>query len=386
MTPGTRPHPGLDVPLHGASARARTPCYVDDRTGRRFDIATPFWCSPDDGGPLSLIGGPGIARSQVIANVRSQWRYRAALPIDFSLPVSLGEGCTPLVSPHPEAPGVSYKLEFLSPTGSFKDRGASVLVSYLKQIGVKRVVEDSSGNGGGAIAAYGAAAGLDVTVFAPLETSAPKLAQMQALGARIVPVAGGRIACQDAAVSASHLGVYAGHNWQPFFLQGTKLIAYEMWEDLGFSAPDNVVMPLGGGSNLLGCATGFGELLRAGAIDRLPRLFGVQAANCAPVHAAFSGEKVVEPGSCATVAAGADIARPPRLEEIVSALGRSRGGTLALDEAEIVGGVRLLATLGLHAEPTAAMAAAGARRLLQSGVIGPTQRTIVILTGRGITA
>ena len=100
-------------------------------------------------------------------------------------------------------------------------------------------------------------------------------------------VPGSRQDCADAALQAAERIFYASHNWHPYFLQGTKTLAYELWEDLGFKAPDNVIVPCGAGSNVLGCGIGFGELLRAGQIDRMPRIFGAQPANCAPIARAF---------------------------------------------------------------------------------------------------
>ncbi len=361
------------------------PAYLDPESGARYPIDEPRWRS-DEGTPLMVSPGPGIDPDDIDGGTRSIWRYRAALPIGIPDPITLGEGCTPLVEGEWAGSRTRFKLEWFSPSGSFKDRGASVMLSALRAQGVERVIEDSSGNGGAAIAAYGAAGGLDVTVFAPASTSPAKLAQARAYGARIELVDGPREASQEAAIAASERGdgFYASHNWQPFFLEGTKTLAYELWEDLGFRAPDSVVVPVGAGSSLLGCFLGFRELQRAGRIERIPRLYAAQPLNCSPLDAAFRGERdrPVRP----TVAEGTVIRSPLRLAEMLAAVRESRGGTVAVPEEEILAARRGLAECGLFAEPTSATAAAAHARLLASGAVRPEETTAVILTGSGLKA
>ena len=199
-----------------------------------------------------------------------------------------------------------------------------------------------------------------VTIFAPAYASPAKIAQIRAFGADVRLVDGPREASQDAAIRASGKLYYASHNWQPFFLQGTKSIAYEMWEDFGFEAPDNVVIPAGAGSNVLGCAIGFAELLAAGQIRRLPRLFVAQPLHCSPVDASFQAgaDTLVERPVLPTVAEGTAIRQPLRLREMLQAVRASGGQTVAVPEDAIVAAVRKLAAMGLYAEPTSATAAA----------------------------
>ena len=127
---------------------------------------------------------------------------------------------------------------------------------------------------------------------------------------------------------------YASHNWHPFFLHGTKTLAYELWEDLGFRAPDNIVTPCGAGSNVLGCEIGFSELLRAGEIDAMPRIFAAQPANCGPIAAAFlaGSDTPVATEISPTIAEGTAIAQPIRLREVLGALRETRGGAVMLTE------------------------------------------------------
>lgn len=363
------------------------PHYYDPQTGARYALDEPRWCS-DARTPLMISPLAGISRDDIDTRARSLWRYRAALPRVIDAPVSMGEGCTPMAERAWGALRPHFKLEWFNPTCSFKDRGAAVMLSWLRQIGIGAVGEDSSGNGGAAIAAFGAAAGMAVTIFAPAYASPAKIAQIRAFGADVRLVDGPREASQDAAIRASGELYYASHNWQPFFLQGTKSIAYEMWEDFGFEAPDNVVIPAGAGSNVLGCAIGFAELLAAGQIRRLPRLFVAQPLHCSPVDASFQAgaDTLVERPVLPTVAEGTAIRQPLRLREMLQAVRASGGQTVAVPEDAIVAAVRKLAAMGLYAEPTSATAAAALDMLAARGAIAPTERTVVLLTGSGLKA
>jgi threonine synthase len=223
-------------------------------------------------------------------------------------------------------------LEWFNPTGSFKDRGSSVMLSVLRQMGVDAVLEDSSGNGGASIAGYGAAGNLRVKILAPADTSPAKIAQARAYGAEVQLVAGAREESEAEAIRQSDRIIYASHNWQPLFLEGTKSFAYELWEDFGFKAPDNIIAPVGAGSSLLGFAFGFRELKAAGQIPRLPRLFAAQPLNCSPIDASFTAgvDTAVPRPALKTIAEGTAIRRPLRLREIIAALHESDGGTIAL--------------------------------------------------------
>jgi threonine synthase len=365
-----------------------TPAYLDPRTGRTFPLATPRWRS-DDGNPLLLTPLPGLTRADVDRDTRSLWRYARAFPFGAEVaPITLGEGCTPLIERRLDGVRALLKLEWFAPTGSFKDRGASVMLSGLRAQGVTAVLEDSSGNGGAAIAAYAAAGGMRAKILVPASTSPAKTVQMKAHGAEIELVPGTRQDCADAALRQAERIFYASHNWHPFFLHGTKTLAYELWEDLGFRAPDNIIIPCGAGSNVLGCEIGFGELLRAGAIERIPRLFAVQPANVAPIVAAFLAGSD-EPVPCEirpTIAEGTAIARPIRLREVLGALRASEGGAVAVTEAEIEAALFSLARLGIYVEPTCASAAAALAKLHASGTIGAEETTVLVLTGTGLKA
>ena len=355
--------------------------YLDPRSGETFPLDTPRWCGTNHA-PLMLPELSGIGRAQVDMGVRSLWRYRAALPFQVDDPITMGEGCTPLLPRRLHGGRAHLKCEWFMPTGTFKDRGASVMLSMLRAQGIMDVLEDSSGNGGAAIAAYAAAGEIRATIMAPADTSPAKLVQMRAHGAAVELVPGSRQDTADAAMRKSDQIFYASHNWHPFFLQGTKTLAYELWEDLGFKAPDHVVVPCGAGSNVLGCAIGFSELLRAGAIDRMPKLWAAQPDNCGPIAAAALNlpPLPVKP----TIAEGTAIAHPVRLTEVVAALKSSGGGAVLLTEEEIETAVLDLAYLGLYVEPTCAQVSAAYARLLASKDIQPEDTTVLVLTGTGL--
>lgn len=364
-----------------------TAAYLDPRSGATFPLDQPRWCGPG-GEPLLLTPLPGLRRAQIDTGTRSLWRYAAALPVAVRAPVSMGEGCTPLLERRIEGARALLKCEWMMPTGSFKDRGTSVMLSILREQGVPAVLEDSSGNGGASVAAYAAAAGMAARILAPASTSPAKTVAMRAAGAEVRLVPGTRQDTADAAVREAQEVFYASHNWQAFFLHGTKTLAYELWEDLGFAAPDNIIMPCGAGSNVLGCEIGFGELLRAGEIRAMPRLFAAQPAACAPIAAAFldGGREAAAVEPRPTIAEGTAIARPVRGREVLGALRETRGGAVMLAEEEIAAAALELARLGIYVEPTSAQALAAFRKLLAAGTIGPEQTNVLVLTGSGLKA
>ncbi|MDB5412781.1 MAG: pyridoxal-5-phosphate-dependent protein subunit beta [Rubritepida sp.] len=355
--------------------------YLDPRSGRTYPLETPRWCG-DDGEPLLLTDLPGIGRDDIAGGIRSIWRYAAALPFLPAKPISMGEGCTPLVELEFGGGTALLKCEWFMPTGSFKDRGASVMLSLLREQGVMAVLEDSSGNGGAAVSAYAAAGGMAATIFVPASTSPAKTVQSRASGAAITLVPGSRQDCADAAEREAEKIFYASHNWQAFFLQGTKTLAYELWEDFSFRAPDNVIVPCGAGSNVLGLYIGFSELLRAGQIAKLPRIFAAQPANCAPIARAALGLDPVE--ALPTIAEGTAIAKPIRTSECLRAMRESGGGAVMLSEEEIAAASLMLARRGVYVEPTCAQAAAAFEKLLATRRIAGNETTVVLLTGTGL--
>jgi threonine synthase len=257
------------------------------------------------------------------------------------------------------------------------------MMSYLVERNVRALLEDSSGNAGASIAHYAAAAGIDATIFVPASAPRAKIVQIAASGARVVPIPGTRQDVADKALEASETIFYASHNWQAFFTEGTKTLAYELWEQLGFRAPDTIVVPVGYGSNILGLDRGFRELMAAGEVKRMPRLFGVQAENCAAFLAAQDGTKFAPQP---TVADGIASQKPVRTEAVLAAIRDSGGAIIGAPEQEIVGALRELGRRGLFVEPTSATAGVALTKLVKDGRIGRDETTVVVLTGSGLKA
>ncbi|HUS80222.1 MAG TPA: pyridoxal-phosphate dependent enzyme, partial [Armatimonadota bacterium] len=340
------------------------------------------WCC-DCGGALEIEGTPSFDPARVNDRDHTLWRYKAALPLpDGAIPVTLGEGGTPLVAAEWGGRSVYLKAEYLNPTGSFKDRGASVLAAALSAMGVREAVEDSSGNAGAALAAYAARAGLCATVYVPAHASPAKQAQIAAFGAQVVPVPGPRAEATHAVRGAVAEGaVYASHVYSPWYSHGVKTIAFELWEQLDGRAPSSVVVPVGHGSLLLGFYQGFRELLAAGLVERLPRIFGVQARACAPLARAWergdADAGAVDEGE--TVAEGVRIAAPPRARAILAAVRESGGAMLSVEDEETLAAREALAHRGFAVEPTSALAVAALDHL--GGQLGDVP--VVVLTGSG---
>jgi threonine synthase len=363
------------------------PSYLCPGCGSTVAADRPLWRCPC-GGPLNLAPGRGLGRGEIAAGEASLWRYATALALQRPPRVSLGEGWTPLVRRDWHGVPVSFKLEMQMPTGSFKDRGTAVMLNHLLEVGVGPIHEDSSGNAGASLATFAAAAGLSCRIYVPAAAPRGKLVQIAASGAALCRVPGARQNAGAAALAAAAESFYASHNWQPFFIEGTKTLAYELWEQSGFRVPDNILVPTGYGSNILGLERGFGELERRGEIAARPRLFAVQAANCAAFAAAWAArvEHVVPFTVGPTIADGIAAPSPVRTGEVLRALRRSQGGVVAVAEEEIMPALAALGRLGLFVEPTAATAAAALSRLLAAGTVRPDQSTIVVLTGSGLKA
>lgn len=358
--------------------------YLCPRCGKSYPIAENHWLC-DCGSILELQPTPVLDPVQIDTSTRSLWRYAHTLPIDQpARAVTLQEGWTPLVPFASDQPDLLLKLEYTNPTGSYKDRGATVLVSKLREVGVKEVVEDSSGNAGAALAAYASRAGITCHIYAPSSHSSAKLRQIQAYGADLITVEGSRQAVSEAAIAAARTSYYASHAHSPLFVEGCKTMAYELWEQMQGKVPGMVITPVGQGSILLGLYKGFSELYASGLVDRLPRIIGVQVEACAPLAFAFQKgllepvKVVVEP----TIAEGIKISEPVRGKEILAAARASQGAIVAVNEGQTSLAAADLARQGVYVEPTSAVTLAGYRLLHSHGV--QDNPAVLILTGSGL--
>ncbi|PGF16548.1 threonine synthase [Natrinema sp. CBA1119] len=327
------------------------------------------------------------------------WTFFEFLPIEQH--VTFYEGFTPMV----DAPewDAQFKLEYVFPTGSFKDRGATTTLSRAVELGVEKVIEDSSGNAGASIATYAARAGLEADIYVPADVKQSKLMAIQRADARPVRIEGTRedvtAACLRAvegrsnggAVSAGDSdaphqtgeGWYASHAWNPAFYAGTMTFAFEVAAQQGWTVPDAVVLPVGHGTLFLGAYRGFSLLNEAGIVDRMPRLLGAQAAGYAPIVAALGGDTTDEDGDGTTIADGIRITEPARGTEILEAIEETNGDVIALGGDRIETALDRLHRNGFYVEPTCAVAPAALERYREDGVVADDDDVVVPLTGSG---
>ena len=335
---------------------------------KRFYSLQPARWRCDCGSYLDLEFEPKFPIQKFLKRTRTLWRYREAIPIhrDRSI-LSMNEGFTPLEEVEINGNPVLIKLDYLFPTGSYKDRGATVLISKMKEWGVQKVVEDSSGNAGSAIAAYCAKAGIKCDIYVPHDTSPGKLAQIQAYGASLKKVKGSRERTAEKAMEAAYKIPYASHCWNPFFLHGTKTFAFEVWEQMDWRSPDTLVLPIGHGTLFLGAHLGFKELKQVGMIKRIPKLVGIQSVSCAPLYQAFhKGWKETRPiEKKKTIAEGIAIAEPVRGRQILEAIRETGGEVVAVTEKEIKVALREMGRKGHFIEPTSAATIAGLKNYLK---------------------
>lgn len=314
----------------------------------------------------------------------SQWRYRKAIPIqNDNCIVSMDEGFTTLNKIQFKQGFAFIKQEQLFSTGSYKDRGASVLISRVKELGITEIVQDSSGNAGCAIAAYAALAGITCHIYLPSDTSDAKVAQMKAYGANIIRVEGDREATALAAKEAAQKMYYASHCYNPWFFEGTKTFAFEVCEQLGWQAPDAVVVPAGNGTLVLGCHIGFHELFAAKRIHKIPKIIAVQSANCASLTQMFDEnlDEIPKISKQATLAEGIAIAEPVRAKQIISAVKESMGHFINVTETEIVEALKYTAKMGYFIEPTSAATIAGLEKYLSKH---KDENVVSLFSGHGL--
>ncbi len=366
-------------------AAGRTvPC---NRCGAPLPLLAAWpWC---ECGGTPTVPLPRLAPPR--ADRQGLWRWARAFPLpDGTGPVTLGEGRVPVESlALPGLPdGVLALREDLEPTGSWKDRGSSVLVTAMRAAGVREAVEDSSGNAALSLARYAREAGIHLRTFVPAGATRVKKELIAAAGAEVVEVDGPRRAATAAAREAAARGAFwASHAAQPLHALGAATAALDLAEVLPRERPGTVIVPVGQGGLLAGLRAGFEALVREGRLHRLPRLVGVQSAACAPVRAAWeraNGRVPCGPG----LAEGVLVERPARIPEALAAA-RASGGTIGtVDDLALERALRLLWREGRRVEPTAALPVAwllagGARELAAGGAAGPV---IVVLTGHGVRA
>lgn len=355
--------------------------------GKMHEITPTIW-KCECGGVLDIVKDTPKINSESWNNYpNSIWRYFETMPFakdskTWEL-ITMGEGQSPLIVLDPQEPNTYVKVEYMMPTLSFKDRGAAVLMAKAKELGVSKVIADSSGNAGTSIAAYAARCGITCDIYLSDETSPKKVAQVKAHGAVIKEIHGTREDIAAAAQKAvdEEKAFYASHVYHPYFYEGTKTYAYEIFEQLK-GEPDALIIPVGNGTLVLGAYYGFKELYENGLIEKMPKIIAIQAANCAPLVKAFeNGETTAEPVTNeGTLAEGIAIAAPARSKQILKAVRETNGQFIDIKEDEIMGARAILAEKGFYVEVTTAANYAGYLKYKKAR----GEKIIIPLCGAGI--
>ncbi len=365
--------------------------------GRTYEISPRYaceWCF----GPLEVAYdydtiSRTVTRESIGAGPPTIWRYADLLPVDEptgALPV----GCTPLVRADrlAEALGLGevwIKDDTRNPTNSFKDRVVAVAVAKALEFGLKTIACASTGNLAQAVAAAAARYGLPSYVFIPADLEPAKVFATAVYGATVVAVDGtyddvNRLCAE---LTAEHPWAFLNVNVRPFYAEGSKTLAFETAEQLGWQAPDHVVIPVGSGALLTKIARGFDELTQVGLLDEAPvRISGAQAAGCSPVATAFAdGTDTVRPVKPDTIAKSIAIGDPADGVYALDAVRGSGGGLAAVTDDEIRDGIALLArTEGIFGENAAGVTIASLQRLAADGVVRPDERVVAYVTGHGL--
>ncbi|RQD69895.1 MAG: pyridoxal-phosphate dependent enzyme [Tindallia sp. MSAO_Bac2] len=327
---------------------------------------------------------PKFSDSLIDKNCWNIFRYRAFMPLEGETwqDISLGEGMTPII---PLEENLLLKMDYFMPTLSFKDRGAAVMMAHIKNMGVTSVVQDSSGNAGNSVAAYGAKAGIDCEIFVPEGTSPKKINMIQSHGARIHIIPGSRDDCANACRSKvwEEKKYYASHVYNPFFYEGTKTYLYETYEQLG-RIPEEIFIPLGNGTLFIGIVKALEEFLESGIIGKMPKLIAVQSENCAPIYEAAitANKEIASITPTPTLAEGIAVGVPMRGEEILSAIYRHQTQVITAPEPRILEARTALAEKGIYVEHTTAATYAAYLRYTETN--GPLKDCLLPMCGAGL--
>ncbi len=367
--------------------------------GREYEVAPIFtceWCF----GPLEVnydydAIGSAISREKIAAGPASIWRYADLLPVDRGHAVDLGAGFTPLVRADRLAAALGLgevwvKNDTLNPTNSFKDRVASVALSKALEFGFKTAACASTGNLANSVAAHAARAGLRSFVFIPSNLERAKVVTTAVYGGNVIAIEGNYddVNRLCAELAGTYRWAFVNVNVRPFYAEGSKTLAYETAEQLGWETPDHVVVPVASGSLLTKIRKGFDELHKVGLLEQTPnvRVSGAQALGCSPVATAWSeGSDTIRPVKPDTIAKSLAIGNPADGYFALDAVRQTEGGLAAVSDGEVVEGIRLLArTEGIFAETAGGVTVASLKRLAQEGVVSADERVVLYITGLGL--
>jgi threonine synthase len=337
-----------------------------------------------------------LTRAQIEAGPSTIWRYAPLLPVVDNAPIDLGTGCTPLVRADRLAAELGLgelwiKNDTANPTGSFKDRVVSVALTKARQLGFKVAACASTGNLANSVAAHAARAGMVSVVFIPHDLEVAKVVTTAVYGGHLVAVEGtyddvNRL-CAELA-SEHPAWAFVNVNIRTYYAEGSKTLAFEVAEQLGWQAPDHVVVPVASGSQLVKVAKGFKELYDVGLLDDEPhvRVSGAQAAGCSPVATAFAEKTdAIRPVKPHTIAKSLAIGNPADGYYALQTVRASGGAFAAVTDEEIIDGIRLLArTEGIFAETAGGVTIATLAKLANEGVVRSDERVVAYVTGHGL--
>jgi threonine synthase len=334
-------------------------------------------------GRLEFEALPPFRADSIKQSDNSLWRYEDWLPVKKR--ITLGEGMTSLVETEVNGVQILVKLEYLNPTGSYKDRGTTTLLNHIAAYDVPEVIDDSSGNAGASIAAFASAAGIKARIFLPAKASPSKKALIKAFGGSLEEIEGPQSAKTEACYEAAKTTTFASHAWSPYFVLGNITAGFEIWEQMLPNMPDAILVPVGHGGIFLGIARGFQLLKEAKLIDRLPRMFAIQSEKIDPLVQAFeSGSDTVarvnESGR--TVADGIIVNWPVLGKEVLKAIRETGGAAFRVTDEAILQAQTALWRKGFTAEPTSSATVAALPQVQEQ--IGQDARIVCILTGNGL--
>ncbi|MEM1677711.1 MAG: pyridoxal-phosphate dependent enzyme [Ignisphaera sp.] len=306
-------------------------------------------------------------------------RYQSMLPL--KLVKSLGEGSTPIVSAELYGVKVYFKLEYLNPSGSFKDRGSAVSLSHAFSVKALCSIEDSSGNAGFSVALYSRVLGIEPYIVVPSSIAYGKRLAIEVVGGNIVEVSS-REEASDVAkkISLEKNCYYIDHLSSPLYIEGYKTISYEVFEEIG--EVDAIISPVGSGGLFIGIYRGFSKLYEMGLIKKKPRMIAVQGVDVAPVYERLYGFKYLDGTS--SLADGIRIASPPRIDEVVKIIIESKGTVVLVNDSEIISSIKELIDMGFIVEPTSATAYAALKKLIGKLMEMGAETIVIPLTGAGI--
>jgi len=337
------------------------------------------WRCQQCGGSLDLTDLPAFDSDKIQDNDFSLWRYGDMLPVEKRF--TLGEGMTPLAPVTLDGYTFQAKLEYLNPTGSYKDRGTTTMLNHIAGYDVDEVIDNSSGNAGASIAAFASVAGIKARIFVPTDTAvASKKNLIRAFGGTIVesinPTA-------DVTAEAEHT-TYASHAWSPYFVLGQKTVSWETWEQLGKRVPDAIATPVGHGGLFLGFYRGFKDLFDAGITDKMPKMIAVQSTGVDPIVRAWEqkSDMPVTVTRQHSIADGILVDVPVRGRQILSAIYDTDGYALRVDNNAIQAAQQRMTALGLIIEPTSAVTVAALPQIREK--IGDDAELVIAFTGNGL--